>query len=814
METSIASSPSIDKQEIGDPSIHHDLESEDCAMEVEKQVTNVVVMEQKSQQEGDISTLGSYVGPLTIPTSTRPPYDCTEYFTTETVFPSDEALVDWIRCTGKQHGFIIVIMGFEKCIKNRTPRMRFSCERSGKYRPFVKKVDGKEGNDGWTVSVHNGTHNHPPAVYLEGHSYAGRLSAEQTTTVVDLSVALVKPKEILTHLKVQDPENVTCIKTVYNVRHKYRVTEKAGKSQMQHLLDRLEKYQYVHWTRGNETENVTELFWSPPSAGEMLRAFPRVLMMDCTYKTNKYRFPLLQIVGVTSTEMTFCAAFAFMECEKTENYTWVLEKLKGMMDPNALPSVIVTDRELALMNAITNVFPHATHLLCRWHIGKNVLAKCRKMFDDKMWEEFICSWGLVVLSASVAQYEERLCVLKRDFEMVPAALQYAKGSCFVESMTLVLAASHQVEWFVESKRQCECSLRHTHGLPCAHEIAPYKMGNIPLPIELIHDHWKRLSLLAPQNEGSMEETLLAHFDCFYNKFLNEENYDAKVNYVKKMQELAHPKSSSLLEPKVNAQPRGRKSTKEKNAAKEQNSTRRDPSEFEHVLASLETPKPVKEKPRRNLKGKAKVPAQLYICPFINQFPEAIRPYIESVKDVDDDGNCGFRAMSGFMKGDVHDWLMVRSDLLKELETHLHLYEQVVGGTQRAMELLHILSWYESPAPQEQWMTMPDMGHIIASAYNCVLVHLSNVQCLTFLPLQSKPLPSMKRKVVAIGFVDGGHFVQVFLKKGSPMPPIACNWKRHRLSIAKNWDAAHVAAIQKFNDIIGVDVATKEVIHVK
>ncbi|KAG5553746.1 hypothetical protein RHGRI_011583 [Rhododendron griersonianum] len=312
----------------------------------------------------------------------------------------------------------------------------------------------------------------------------------------------------------------------------------------------------------------------------------------------------------------------------------------------------------------------------------------------------------------------------------------------------------------------------------------------------------------------MEETLLAHFDCFYNKFLNEENYDAKVNYVKKMQELAHPKSNSLLEPKVNAQPRGRKSTKEKNAAKEQNSTRRDPSEFEHVLASLETPKPVKEKPRRNLKGKAKVPTQLLICPFINQFPEAIRPYIESVKDVDDDGNCGFRAVSGFMKGDVHDWLMVRSDLLKELETHLHLYEQVVGGTQRAMELLHILSWYESPAPQEQWMTMPDMGHIIASAYNCVLVHLSNVQCLTFLPLQSKPLPSMKRKVIAIGFVDGGHFVQVFLKKGSPMPPIACNWKRHRLSIAKNWDAAHVATIQKFNDIIGVDVATKEVIHVK
>ncbi|KAG5544166.1 hypothetical protein RHGRI_016796 [Rhododendron griersonianum] len=513
METSIASSPSIDKQEIVDSSIHHDLELEDHTMEVEKQVTDVVVTEQNPLQEGDTSTLGSYVGPSTIHTSTCPPYDYTEHFTTE--------------------------MGSEKCIKNRTPKMRFSCGRSSKYRPFVKKVDGKEvamkkrvrstgtkkgecpfelkavkGNDGWTISVHNGTHNHPPAVYLEGYS------------------------EILTHLKVQDPENVTFIKTVYNVRQKYRVIEKTGKSKMQHLLDQLEKYKYVHWTSGNKTANVTELFWSLPSAGEMLHAFPRVL-----------------------------------------------EKLKGMMDPNALPSVIVTDRELALINAITNVYPHATNLLCRWHISKNVLAKCKKMFDDKMWEEFICSWGLVVLSASVAQYEERLCVLKCDFEMVPVALEYVEKN-----------------WLV-----------------------PYKeRWQIPLPIELIHGHWKRLSLLAPRNEGSMEETLLAHFDCFYNKFLNEDQYDVK-------------------------------------------------------------------------------------------FPEAIRPYIESVKDVEDDGNCGFRAVSGFMKSDVHEWLMVRSDLLKELETHLHLYEQVVGGTQRARELLHILSWYESPAPQEYWMTMPDMGHIIASA---------------------------------------------------------------------------------------------------
>ncbi|KAH7859817.1 hypothetical protein Vadar_005828 [Vaccinium darrowii] len=88
-------------------------------------------------------------------------------------------------------------------------------------------------------------------------------------------------------------------------------------------------------------------------------------------------------VGVTSTEMTFSVAFAFMDGEKEDNYMWVLEKLKGMMDPDSLPEVVVIDRELALLNAIARVFLKATHLLCRWHIEKNVFAKCRRKFDDK-----------------------------------------------------------------------------------------------------------------------------------------------------------------------------------------------------------------------------------------------------------------------------------------------------------------------------------------------------------------------------------------------------------------------------------------------
>ncbi|XP_058784801.1 uncharacterized protein LOC131659661 [Vicia villosa] len=67
----------------------------------------------------------------------------------------------------------------------------------------------------------------------------------------------------------------------------------------------------------------------------------------------RYRLPLLEIVGVTSTKLTFLVAFAYLEQEREENLTWALERLKELFySEKFLPDVMVTDWELALMNAI------------------------------------------------------------------------------------------------------------------------------------------------------------------------------------------------------------------------------------------------------------------------------------------------------------------------------------------------------------------------------------------------------------------------------------------------------------------------------
>ncbi|KAI8524403.1 hypothetical protein RHMOL_Rhmol13G0147500 [Rhododendron molle] len=146
----------------------------------------------------------------------------------------------------------------------------------------------------WTVTVFNGNHNHPPAKQLEGHDYPARLSSEQSTMLVDMCVSsLSSPREILSLIKGKDEFNVSSIKTIYNARYKHGFKDRAGRSQMQYLLGKLQEYGYIEFNRKDENDCLKDLFWSHPTSGDMLRAFPRVLLMDCTYKTNRYRFPLL-----------------------------------------------------------------------------------------------------------------------------------------------------------------------------------------------------------------------------------------------------------------------------------------------------------------------------------------------------------------------------------------------------------------------------------------------------------------------------------------------------------------------------------------
>ena len=72
------------------------------------------------------------------------------------------------------------------------------------------------------------------------------------------------------------------------------------------------------------------------------------------------------MIGVDAAQRSFCIAFAFLNGETEKNYTWALERLKALYEQHGgtLPSVILTDRCLAVINAATALFPFTSTLIC------------------------------------------------------------------------------------------------------------------------------------------------------------------------------------------------------------------------------------------------------------------------------------------------------------------------------------------------------------------------------------------------------------------------------------------------------------------
>ncbi|KAI5668130.1 hypothetical protein M9H77_17983 [Catharanthus roseus] len=161
-----------------------------------------------------------------------------------------------------------------------------------------------------------------------------------------------------------------------------------GRNTIEEVLCLSAQQGYTIFYRNREESNVlSDIIVAHPTSIAMIRTWPYVLIMDTTYKTNKYNMPLLEAVGMTPTGKNFTVATAFMCNEQATTYRWVLQQIKHLYISSATstgngsilndgePIVIITDRENGLMPVIDDVFRNSYHMLYRRHIDQNVLAK-------------------------------------------------------------------------------------------------------------------------------------------------------------------------------------------------------------------------------------------------------------------------------------------------------------------------------------------------------------------------------------------------------------------------------------------------------
>lgn len=257
--------------------------------------------------------------------------------------------------------------------RRHTSTQRIDCP----WRCYLKRSDSPESEHGsvWTLHLPKGetewrNHNHYPSQiqaahrYLRRKAFRGELGLEIQKF---FRLRTLKPSDIY-HTLHQRHRDASITQTdVYNLLFSWRRAQRNGMNPTQALIYELDQSPnwFVRWWPAEGP--VERLFFTHKVVLDILRYNFDLLIMDCTYNTNRFKMKLLDIVGITKLNRTFYAAFCLLKYEDTDSFTWALGHLGGLYQEYfqaASPVTVITDHDPALLAALEDSFPNTARLLC------------------------------------------------------------------------------------------------------------------------------------------------------------------------------------------------------------------------------------------------------------------------------------------------------------------------------------------------------------------------------------------------------------------------------------------------------------------
>ncbi|KAL2104883.1 hypothetical protein VUR80DRAFT_9410 [Thermomyces stellatus] len=173
-------------------------------------------------------------------------------------------------------------------------------------------------------------HNHEPSWHQSAHYVHRSLTDTDRSTITSLTNAGIAPKDIRTYIR-QNSNAIATQQDIYNRIAESRRELREGQSTIHALVNQLDQEGFWNRIQLNPDGRVTAVLFAHPGSLAYLQAYPDLLFLDCTYKTNKYGMPLLDMIGVDACQRSFCIAFAFLSGE-TEDYIWALDRLRSMYE--------------------------------------------------------------------------------------------------------------------------------------------------------------------------------------------------------------------------------------------------------------------------------------------------------------------------------------------------------------------------------------------------------------------------------------------------------------------------------------------------
>ncbi|TXG51338.1 hypothetical protein EZV62_023862 [Acer yangbiense] len=229
------------------------------------------------------------------------------------------------------------------------------------YNKYAKEV-------GFSVRISSKEHNHslvtPRRVhFLKSHR---KVTKAQKSLTQHFLAANIPIHQQITVFESQAGgiHNIGCTeKDIYNYERDLRKEMKGHDAMM--LLEHFESEQgknsvFTFTIKTGNEDRITHCFWADAISRLAYKIYGDVVVFDTTYNTNRYSMVFAPLIGVNNHGQTIVFAYAFLSDETTDSFIWLFEKFKKAMLGGA-PKMIITDQDLAMTKAISEVFPDSFH---------------------------------------------------------------------------------------------------------------------------------------------------------------------------------------------------------------------------------------------------------------------------------------------------------------------------------------------------------------------------------------------------------------------------------------------------------------------
>ncbi|CAG8664125.1 19474_t:CDS:2 [Cetraspora pellucida] len=417
------------------------------------------------------------------------------------------------------------------------------------------------------------------------------------------------------------------------------------------LIKMLEEHQYILHHLLIKNSHMLNLFFTYIEAVHQVAICPEVLIINATYKINLYKLPLINAVGISNIGNakalnTYQIAMAWVANEQEPTYEWFLFILK-----ETIYDIFFVPQKYLFQTGL-------------WPLEKQ---QTRKFFDsDEEYNEFL-------LTVQKVAYAEEMNEVEKAFKEVSQTIMKSRDPEYIQNYLEEWKKDTKCWMHVFTKNYLHMGTQSTQRVEGSHSTLK-KAIEASSGLEQVFLHidcaFRQCQL---QTNGALDSNIVSADPFIHNDKSLRLNYKllcrhiipptgpVLLNLVHKCWHLKHDSVSSiplslLIDITI---------SKVLYKLKEK---------YEHLNDKISIPKAplynVSTLPKRHLQSIKRNPL---LSEYQEKIPIFMHKYIKKVVNIDEDGNCKYRAVAVGLGRNENKWPNIRKKLFEELNKNEPFY---------------------------------------------------------------------------------------------------------------------------------------------